>query len=148
LRYLAKLNIHSLSLHAEQSQEINNGNLIGLMGSYTTTDGATHTMGDVWFSVEPNGQKVFDLAKIVKHSEVPNASEVNVNNPAMSVSLQDVLSPSQDAHIHLPAADVVNESIINLENTGGENSVTEDYSVHVNLELQLLHNQHLNNVII
>jgi hypothetical protein len=145
---LAKLNIHSLSLHAEQSQEINNGNLIGLMGSYTTTDGATHTMGDVWFSVETNGQKVFDLANIVKHSELPNASALDVNNSAMNVSLQDVLCPSQDAYVHLPGADAVNESIVNLENTGGEDNLTEDYSVHVNQESQLLHNQRLNNLII
>jgi hypothetical protein len=148
LRSLAERNIHSLSLHAEQSQEISNGNLIGLMGSYTTTDGATHTMGDVWFSVEPSGQKVFDLANIVKHSELPAVSAPNVSNHAMSVSLQDVLSPTQDAHIHLPAADAVSESIVNLENTGGINNLTEDYSVHVNQESQLLHNQRLNNVII
>ena len=96
----------------------------------------------------PTGQKVFDLANIVKHSELPDAFAVNVSNPVMSVSLQDVLSPSQDAHILLPAADAVSETIINLENTGGENSVTEDYSVHVNQESQLLHNQRLNNVII
>jgi hypothetical protein len=148
LRSLTNLSIHSLSLHAEQTQEINNGNLIGLMGSYTTSDGATHTMGDVWFSVETNGQKVFDLANIVKHSEITNSSAENVNNLAINVSLQDVLSSSQDAHIHLPGEVGTSETIINLINTGGENSVTEDYSVHVNQESQLLHNQRLNNAII
>jgi hypothetical protein len=145
---LAKLNIHSLSLHAEQSQEINNGNLIGLMGSYTTSDGATHIMGDVWFSVEPNGQKMFDLANIVKQCELPNTSALNINNNAMNVSFQDVLTTSQDAQLYLPGADGVSETIVNLEHSGGENNLTGDYSIHVNQESQLLHNQRLNNVII
>jgi hypothetical protein len=66
----------------------------------------------------------------------------------MNVSLQEVLISSQDAQLHLPGADGVNETVVNLENTGGEHNLTEDYSIHVNQESQLLHNQRLNNVII
>jgi hypothetical protein len=148
LTSLASLNIHSLSLNAKQSHEINNGNLIGLMGSYTTTDGATHTMGDVWFSVDNSGQKVFDLASIVKHSEVESISSLNVNNTEANVTLQDVLTSGQEGILPLAGVNEASENIINLENTGGTNNVTEDYSVHVNQESQLLHNQRLNNVII
>ncbi|MFN3303976.1 MAG: hypothetical protein ACK44A_09670, partial [Roseateles sp.] len=55
LKNLADLGIANLSLHSTASTAVDNGNLIGLVGSYQTTDGATHQMADVWFSRDPNG---------------------------------------------------------------------------------------------
>ena len=40
----------SLDLHALVGSTTNNGNLLGLTSSYTTTDGSTHAMADVWFA--------------------------------------------------------------------------------------------------
>jgi hypothetical protein len=93
LAKLSQLGINSLSLDATKSAEINNGNLIGLMGSYTTADGATHTMGDVWFSVDNAGKKVFDLAAVVEKSGGVSHVDLKVGEPAtLNVALSDVLS--------------------------------------------------------
>jgi hypothetical protein len=47
---LAELNIQSLNLNATVANQSNNGNTIGLISSFTTTDGKTHEMADVWLS--------------------------------------------------------------------------------------------------
>jgi hypothetical protein len=93
LASLSDLGITSLSGASTKSSEMNNGNLIGLMGSYTTADGATHTMGDVWFSVDNSGQKVFDLAAVVEKSGGVSHVDLKVGEPAtLNVALNDVLS--------------------------------------------------------
>jgi hypothetical protein len=46
---LVSLDIAQLDLHAASSMAMDNGNLLGLVSSYTTTDGASHDMVDVWF---------------------------------------------------------------------------------------------------
>jgi hypothetical protein len=50
LHTLASLGITQLDLKAQASTEVNNGNLVGLTSSYSTADGATHGMADVWFA--------------------------------------------------------------------------------------------------
>jgi hypothetical protein len=47
---LAELNIKSLNLNATQVNIADNGNTIGLMSSFTTNDGGSHQMADVWFA--------------------------------------------------------------------------------------------------
>jgi hypothetical protein len=49
---MTQLGITSLDLNAVTKIERNNGNLIGLHSSYTTTFGATHVMADVWFAID------------------------------------------------------------------------------------------------
>lgn len=51
LHSLSSLGITQLDLKAQTSTEVDNGNLIGLTsGAYTTSDGVTHEMADVWFA--------------------------------------------------------------------------------------------------
>jgi hypothetical protein len=50
LRSLAEFNVASLDLQGLAGTELDNGNLLGLVSSYTTTDGAQHAMADVWFA--------------------------------------------------------------------------------------------------
>jgi len=49
LKGLADFGIVSLDLHAASGTTVQNGNLLGLVSSYTTADGAKHDMADVWF---------------------------------------------------------------------------------------------------
>lgn len=49
LKSLADLGILSMDLGATRGTEIDNGNLLGLVSSYTSTDGQTRDMADVWF---------------------------------------------------------------------------------------------------
>jgi len=50
LKSLTDLGITSLDLHGLAGTASQNGNILGLTSSYTTADGATHDMADVWFT--------------------------------------------------------------------------------------------------
>jgi hypothetical protein len=52
LRSLSDLGIVSLDLKAVSTSVEQNGNTIGLTSSYTTADGASHEMADVWFTAQ------------------------------------------------------------------------------------------------
>jgi phage tail protein X len=52
LHSLSSLGIASLDLKAQGASATDNGNLIGLTSNYTTTDGQTHEMADVWFATK------------------------------------------------------------------------------------------------
>ena len=92
LTNLSDLGINSISLNATKSTQNNNGNLIGLMGSYTTTDGKTHTMGDVWFQTDAAGDRVFDLAAIAKAAGTSKVDMSNAQGDTLKVTLADVLA--------------------------------------------------------
>jgi hypothetical protein len=47
---LSSLGIQSLSLDATPAARLDHGNWFGLFGSYTTTDGATHELADLWLT--------------------------------------------------------------------------------------------------
>jgi hypothetical protein len=49
LKSLQDLGISSISTLADVNLSKDNGNLVGLTSTYTTTDGATHAAADVWF---------------------------------------------------------------------------------------------------
>jgi hypothetical protein len=127
LSSLSKLNISSLSLDAVTSTERNNGNLIGLMGSYKTQDGATHTMGDVWFSVDQTGNKVFDLAASLGQVNTIKSVETALPN------LQEVLG-----------GDVPNSLMASSDSTASQAVLGTDsgnsYDVYVNQDAQILVN--------
>jgi hypothetical protein len=106
------MSIRMLSLDAIKSSEINNGNLIGLMGSYTTADGLTHEMADVWLSVNPLGAHILDLSTL-DHSPANQGSLARINfsgngaGDTLKVSLGDVLSfgePDIVTGLHLGTA--------------------------------------------
>jgi hypothetical protein len=44
--------VESLSLDHAETAAINQGNLVGLMGSFQTEDGITHELADIWFKTE------------------------------------------------------------------------------------------------
>jgi hypothetical protein len=50
LRGLVEVGVHSLNLAHTASDRVDHGNAVALVGSYTTEDGATHEMADVWFA--------------------------------------------------------------------------------------------------
>jgi hypothetical protein len=52
LHTLSELGVKSLSLQHAETTIINQGNLIGLMGSFQTEDGKIHELADIWFKTE------------------------------------------------------------------------------------------------
>jgi hypothetical protein len=127
------------------------------MGSYTTADGNTHTMGDVWFSVDASGNRTFDLAAAVQQA---GSSKVNLGNASadtLKVSLSDVLSLGQTdiAGVHHVKINGDSSDTVQLS-SGGEGwtaagAVTEGadtYMVYVNANAQLLINDKIHTVIV
>jgi hypothetical protein len=97
LRTLSQAGIDALSLVAKPTAIIDQGNLIGLMGSYTTTDGQTHEMADVWLTANPLGARVVDLSAL-DHGAANAGSLARINftgngaGDTLKVALGDVLS--------------------------------------------------------
>jgi hypothetical protein len=97
LKSLAEVGVQSLSLVAKPTAIVDQGNLIGLMGSYTTADGRSHELADVWLTADALGARVVDLGAL-DHS-AGNAGTLarvtfsgNGAGDTMKVSLNDVLS--------------------------------------------------------
>ena len=85
---LAQLNIQSLNLSATVADQSNNGNTIGLVSSYTTTDGKTHELADVWLaSSSGTGSTVAQLTQALSQYAASGAG-------AQTSSLNSVASTS------------------------------------------------------
>ena len=106
LRTLDGWGIASISTQAFASTQVNNGNVLGLVSSYQTTDGQTHQAADVWF-----GASVEDV--------VPTAARVNSLTQALGEFAQAQASPSTQGSVApsltQPAASstlAVNQSLV------------------------------------
>ena len=82
LRTLDSLSIASISTQAFASSELNNGNLLGLVSSYQTTDGQSHQAADVWFGalaedVVPNAERVNTLTQAIGEFFQTQAAPIN-----------------------------------------------------------------------
>jgi hypothetical protein len=81
LKSLDSLGVAELSLAHTSGSASDHGNLLGLVGSYKSTDGATHDMADVWFAKDPAATQA--------------AAHEGTSQAAASVSLGDLLAPPQ-----------------------------------------------------
>jgi hypothetical protein len=154
---LNDLGISSLSLTSQTSSAVDNGNLIGLMGSYTKSDGSTHTMGDVWFQTDASGARVFDLAAVAVAAGGSNINMNSANVDTLKVSLADVLAVGQadilsgtsQVTITGDAGDTVQlsgDSGWSLAGTTTDGADT--YMVYVNQNAHLLVNDKIHTVIV
>ena len=157
LTNLSDLGISSLSLNASKSDLNNNGNLIGLMGSYTTTDGQLHTMGDVWFQTDVTGDRVFDLAAIAKAAGTSRVDMTNVQADQLNVTLADVLAVgTPDILRGTSEVTITGDSgdVVNL-NTGGsgwslagtQTDGADTYMIYVNQNAHLMVNDKIHLII-
>jgi hypothetical protein len=58
LKSLSDVGIASIDLQAQAGTEVDQGNRLGLTSSYTSTDGSTHAVADVWFAKNVDTSKV------------------------------------------------------------------------------------------
>jgi hypothetical protein len=156
LTKLSDLGINSLSLNATKSSVNNNGNLIGLMGSYTTTDGQMHTMGDVWFQTDASGNRVFDLAAIAKAAGISKVDMTNAQADQLNVTLADVLAVgTPDILSGTSQVTITGDSgVVNLTAGGSGWSLAgtqtdgaDTYMVYVNQNAHLLINDKIHLII-
>jgi len=150
---LNSLGVTSLSLSSTPSADVNNGNLIGLMGSYTKADGTTHTMGDVWFQTDSSGGKVFDLAAVAQAAGGANINLANTHAETLKVTLADVLAVGE--------ADVLGNSSVTINGdasdtvqlsgtwsyAGTQQDGADTYMVYVNQNANLLVNDKIHTII-
>ena len=155
---LSDLGITSLSLDATKSDQTNNGNLLGLMGSFTTADGKTHTMGDVWFQTDAAGDKVFNLADIAKAAggsmakvdmASAKADTLNVSlGDVLAAGAPDILSGTSQVTITGDSGDVVNLSGgTSWTLAGTQTEGADTYMVYVNANAHLLVNDKIHLII-
>ena len=133
---LTQLGIASLSLSATASSETNNGNLIGLISSYTLTNGQTHEMADVFLQVNSTQAGASGLTA----SQVASLSA----NEAQSLSLQ-VSSLSQALSANnspQTTANTLTNSLTNSLSTGGVGSVAASVGGLANILSQFDANGH------
>ncbi|MFA7282286.1 MAG: hypothetical protein WC100_19550, partial [Sterolibacterium sp.] len=118
LKSLAELGITKLNLNANASTATDNGNLIGLVSSYETSDGETHQMADVWFATKPA-----DLTS--KVSGLTQAIAEFIDNPEGGA----VSTP-----LNLTAGDApVTQSLAMATNVGGIVEALKQFDANGNL---------------
>jgi hypothetical protein len=156
LKSLGSLGITSIGLDAVKTSVVDNGNLIGLMGSYTKSDGTVHTAADVWFSVDASGNRTFDLAAAIQQAGSSKVTLSNTQSDTLNVTLSDVLSLGQAdiAGVHQVTIDGSAADTVQLANAGSGWTQTstvadgaETYMVYVNGNAQLLINDKIHTVI-
>jgi hypothetical protein len=154
---LNQLNVTSISLNATVGTEVNNGNILGLMGSYTTADGKTHTMGDVWFQVDESGKQVFDLAAVAKAAGSANINLSKTDAQTLNVTLADVLAVgAPDILSGSTQVTITGDSGDTVQLDGGSGwslaGTTTDgadtYMVYVNQNAHLLVNDKIHTIIV
>jgi hypothetical protein len=101
LHDLNSMGIVSLDLDAHQTSVVQEGNWIGLDSSFTTADGLTHAMADVWFAINKDMNHTVDLSKLDPtlsqgvHLPLVDLSGNGGNGDTVLVNAQDVAKLGQ-----------------------------------------------------
>jgi hypothetical protein len=89
---MAQAGVASIDLHARAADTMQNGNLVGLVSSYTTTGGATHEVADVWFGKDAS-------------STATPATTATTTTAATTPSLSELLAAPASTELPGAAAD-------------------------------------------
>ena len=112
LESLSSLGIVSLNLNAQASSTLDNGNVIGLTSSYTTADGQTHALDDVWFRTAAAANTgITPTTNGVAASTVSTSASANV--AALSTAEMATLSVTQPKALSQPQSGL-QSSVSNL----------------------------------
>jgi len=65
LRGLIDAGVMELNLDFAKGSDMDNGNLLGMVGSYTGTDGSSNEMVDVWFAKQPTAEAMPELGDLL-----------------------------------------------------------------------------------
>ncbi len=121
LRSLTSLGIASLNLHALVGTQVDNGNTLGLVSSWTDTSGSQHELADVWF-VASNLETLLQQPRQLVDMHADPASNVK------DISYADVLAVDQRMIVVKSGAN----DVLNIDRSGWINSgITASYGDHV-----------------
>jgi hypothetical protein len=110
LKSLADLGIVSMDLNAHSSTATDNGNLLGLVSSYTTASGDTKGMADVWFAKDGGGDASTPVELTI--------SDVLVD-PGQSAALDAVSSGAESKTASASTADAGSSNHVVVDPTKG-----------------------------
>ena len=99
IKTLASLGITQINLQASVGLEIDNGNVLGLVSTYETTDGATHAAADVWFSTD----RLADSSSSIASSP---GSGTGGDEPASAQDPATVPTLAKDIPVDSPLPDI------------------------------------------
>jgi hypothetical protein len=102
LKSLASLGISSISTQATVDLSKDNGNLVGLVSSYQTTDGASHQAADVWFVADR--QASVTPAADTQLGSTPNLGATPPTPLAVATTLQSTAALQIPDPLPVPAA--------------------------------------------
>jgi trimeric autotransporter adhesin len=97
LKTLTELGISSLGAVDTKDGTLDNGNVIGLVSSYTKTDGSSAAMADVWFAkdvIPPAGAEL--LAPAAGSVPLPGAQPSDAAPPPSSAAVPLVIKRPED----------------------------------------------------
>jgi len=105
LRALSDFGVSELSLDAQVGEQVDNGNVLGLVSEWKDSSGASHDMADVWFATQSLDALVEQaLSSGEAESGVGTADEGVVSEDCVTAPLETV---SYDAYlVDVPTADV------------------------------------------
>ena len=118
--------------------------------------GTTRNLGNVWFQVDQNGQKVFDLAAVAQAAGSATIHLNRVNVHQLSVSLSEVLAVGEADIISGTSKVTITgdaRDIVQLRGDGGWSLAgtttdgAETYMVYFNQNAQLLLNEKIHTII-
>jgi hypothetical protein len=76
LKSLSAYGITSLNLHADAGTVTDHGNFLGMTSNYTTADGASHAMADVWFANAHGGTQAATATAAATTAAAPTLSDL------------------------------------------------------------------------
>jgi hypothetical protein len=109
---LSQLGIVSLNLNTTGKMDKNNGNLIGMESSYTTTSGATYAMGDVWFTVDNKAVSALTTSQVAALTSTQVAALTTTQVARFNTSDIAVLTTTQIASLSATDVAVLSSSQI------------------------------------
>ena len=121
---LDELNIQSLNLNAKVADITNNANTIGLISSYTTKDGQTHELADVWLaSTAGTGDSINLLTNALNQYSSSGSVAVGLNSGVINQESSSV-GGSSNNNINITAsnANYPNATLTNTTNIATTNS--------------------------
>jgi len=95
VKSLSQLGIVSLDLHGLAGHATDHGNLLGLTSSYTTADGATHAMADVWFAKDGTASTSASAAAASSHESTSTPSLGDL----LAAPATELLPGGEPAHV-------------------------------------------------
>jgi hypothetical protein len=134
LHHLSTLGIQELSLAARVNDTVDHGNIIGLISTYTTVDGTTRQMADVWFSTTPMVDSATSLEEnspVPANSDADSAPPVPVNTPTLVESLNAYLLEAPAVSQEAPPVELARSTVAapaSLSVSGMEGALERYYS--------------------